>query len=117
MQVMGTDAVLLPTQVEGVVKQQVPCVGRFFRGSRGCQVSLRQEKHMETNNARALTKDEKKAKEERKLLKGCDVQIHVAAFRSGEARITAASHSAAALATCRLSRTSSRWPRTPSRCS
>ena len=81
MQVMGTDAVLLPTQVEGVVKQQVWHATMRCANSLPAQVSLRQEKHLEANNARALTKDEKKAKDERKLLKGCDVQIHVAAFR------------------------------------
>eukprot|EP00042_Codosiga_hollandica_P048703 m.549706 g.549706 ORF g.549706 m.549706 type:complete len:547 (-) comp57726_c0_seq4:126-1766(-) len=71
MAVLGTDAIMLPTRAEQAVR---------------AQVSLRQEKHQEANQARALTKEQKKEKTLKKLKKGTDLVINVAVFRINNLR-------------------------------
>jgi hypothetical protein len=63
---LGTDAILLPTQAEQVVRTQM---------------ALRQEKHNQDNAARALTKEQKHEKLAKKLTKGTDLEVHVTVYR------------------------------------
>lgn len=55
-----------PTKVENLVK---------------AQMAIRQRDHTEANSVRALTKEERKAKVERKLKEDTSLEVHVAVFR------------------------------------
>ena len=66
MRVLGMEAVADPTKIEHLVN---------------AQMDIRQREHEKTNAARALTKDQKRAKVEKKLNEDTSLKVEVAVFR------------------------------------
>ncbi|XP_063836829.1 U4/U6 small nuclear ribonucleoprotein Prp3 [Ostrinia nubilalis] len=66
MRALGTEAVQDPTAIEAKVREQI---------------AKRQKTHLEANKARALTKDQKREKVDRKLREDTTMGVHVAVYR------------------------------------
>lgn len=66
MRALGTEAVQDPTAIEAKVREQI---------------AKRQKTHLEANKARALTKDQKREKVDRKIREDTSMGVHVAVFR------------------------------------
>ena len=65
MQVLGNEAVVDPTKVEARVREQM---------------ANRQKKHFADNNARKLTKDEKRAKKEKRMKEDLTHSVEVSIY-------------------------------------
>ncbi|XP_053623083.1 U4/U6 small nuclear ribonucleoprotein Prp3 [Plodia interpunctella] len=66
MRALGTEAVQDPTAIEAKVREQI---------------AKRQKTHLEANKARALTKEQKREKVDRKLREDTTMGVHVAVYR------------------------------------
>ncbi|CAH0403979.1 unnamed protein product [Chilo suppressalis] len=66
MRALGTEAVQDPTAIEAKVREQI---------------AKRQKTHVEANKARALTKEQKREKVDRKLREDTTTGVHVAVYR------------------------------------
>ena len=66
MRVLGTDAVQDPTKMEAIVRKQM---------------AEREQKHVEDNRSRKLTRDEKVAKAIRKVAEDTTLAVHVTVFK------------------------------------
>ncbi|XP_047039161.1 U4/U6 small nuclear ribonucleoprotein Prp3 [Helicoverpa zea] len=66
MRALGTEAVQDPTAIEAKVREQI---------------AKRQKTHLEANKARALTKDQKREKVDRKIREDTSMGVHVAVYR------------------------------------
>ncbi|XP_064075856.1 U4/U6 small nuclear ribonucleoprotein Prp3 [Vanessa tameamea] len=66
MRALGTEAVQDPTAIEAKVREQI---------------AKRQKTHLEANKARALTKDQKREKIDRKIREDTSMSVHVAVYR------------------------------------
>lgn len=66
MRALGTEAVQDPTAIEAKVREQI---------------AKRQKTHLEANKARALTKEQKREKVDRKLQEDTSAGVHVAVYR------------------------------------
>ncbi|KAL0808334.1 hypothetical protein ABMA28_012820 [Loxostege sticticalis] len=66
MRALGTEAVQDPTAIEAKVREQI---------------AKRQKTHLDANKARALTKDQKREKVDRKLREDTTMGVHVAVYR------------------------------------
>ncbi|KAJ8704150.1 hypothetical protein PYW07_013444 [Mythimna separata] len=66
MRALGTEAVQDPTAIEAKVREQI---------------ARRQKTHLEANKARALTKDQKREKVDRKIREDTSIGVHVAVYR------------------------------------
>ncbi|CAH0698383.1 unnamed protein product [Spodoptera exigua] len=66
MRALGTEAVQDPTAIEAKVREQI---------------AKRQKTHLEANKARALTKDQKREKVDRKIREDTSLGVHVAVYR------------------------------------
>ncbi|XP_041968747.1 U4/U6 small nuclear ribonucleoprotein Prp3 isoform X2 [Aricia agestis] len=66
MRALGTEAVQDPTAIEAKVREQI---------------AKRQKTHLEANQARALTKDQKREKIDRKIREDTSMGVHVAVYR------------------------------------
>ncbi|XP_052745422.1 U4/U6 small nuclear ribonucleoprotein Prp3 [Bicyclus anynana] len=66
MRALGTEAVQDPTAIEAKVREQI---------------ARRQKTHQDANQARALTKDQKREKVDRKLREDTTMGVHVAVYR------------------------------------
>ncbi|CAH0730681.1 unnamed protein product, partial [Brenthis ino] len=66
MRALGTEAVQDPTAIEAKVREQI---------------AKRQKTHQEANQARALTKEQKREKVDRKIREDTSMSVHVAVYR------------------------------------
>ncbi|CAK1587991.1 unnamed protein product [Parnassius mnemosyne] len=66
MRALGTEAVQDPTAIEAKVREQI---------------AKRQKTHLEANKARALTKEQKREKIDRKIREDTSMAVHVAVYR------------------------------------
>ncbi|CAG4958410.1 unnamed protein product [Colias eurytheme] len=66
MRALGTEAVQDPTAIEAKVREQI---------------AKRQKTHLEANKARALTKEQKREKVDRKIREDTTMGVHVAVYR------------------------------------
>lgn len=66
MRALGTEAVQDPTAIEAKVREQI---------------AKRQKTHLDANQARALTKDQKRDKIDRKIREDTSMSVHVAVYR------------------------------------
>ncbi|XP_047518722.1 U4/U6 small nuclear ribonucleoprotein Prp3 [Pieris napi] len=66
MRALGTEAVQDPTAIEAKVREQI---------------AKRQKTHLEANKARALTKEQKREKVDRKIREDTTIGVHVAVYR------------------------------------
>ncbi|KAG6464280.1 hypothetical protein O3G_MSEX014408 [Manduca sexta] len=66
MRALGTEAVQDPTAIEAKVREQI---------------AKRQKTHLEANKARALTKEQKREKVDRKIREDTSMGVHVAVYR------------------------------------
>ncbi|KAJ0169758.1 hypothetical protein K1T71_014364 [Dendrolimus kikuchii] len=66
MRALGTEAVQDPTAIEAKVREQI---------------AKRQKTHLEANKARALTKEQKREKVDRKIREDTSLGVHVAVYR------------------------------------
>lgn len=69
MRVLGNEAISEPSKMEAKVRKQM---------------SERQEKHQEHNEARSLTVEQKRDKKRKKLAEDTNIEVHVAVFRAGD---------------------------------
>lgn len=69
MRVLGNEAISEPSAMEARVRKQM---------------ETRAEKHMEHNESRKLTTEEKREKRRKKLQEDTNVEVHVAVFRAGD---------------------------------
>ncbi|XP_046975453.1 U4/U6 small nuclear ribonucleoprotein Prp3 [Vanessa cardui] len=66
MRALGTEAVQDPTAIEAKVREQI---------------AKRQKTHLDANRARALTRDQKREKIDRKIREDTSMSVHVAVYR------------------------------------
>lgn len=66
MRVLGTDAIQDPTKMEAVVRKQM---------------AEREQKHIDENRSRKLTREEKASKAIRKVAEDTSLAVHVAVYK------------------------------------